>query len=426
MIYIIFTISMLCNVLLVAHTIKNKNRDIELAKIEQDNKTLNENIAELKQRNESLTKENNILSVKNGVLEDKFSQEVSRREEYYKSLNEKIEINFKNISGEILKQQQKDFETKQIDTLQPFKQQITEFKSRIEDINKINIENKTSLEAQIKILTDNNNNLQKEARDLTNALKGDKKTQGNWGEIQLENLFRITNLKEGLDYVKQETTSGENGEIHRPDFIINLPNDKQIIIDSKVSLNNYKLYLEAENEADRDKYLKNYIGDLKSHIKELGNKNYNKDKEIKKTLSYVFMFVPLERAYIDVLDHAKKDNTDIFKCANENNVAIATPSSLMPILRIIEHLWSIEKYNKNTEEIADLGKRIYEKLCGFQEDMQKLEKNIDNAKDSYNNVYNKLYIGRDNVMRNAEKLKDYGIVTSKKILLPETGDDKNS
>ena len=107
-------------------------------------------------------------------------------------------------------------------------------------------------------------------------------------------------------------------------------------------------------------------------------------------------------------------------------MAIATPSSLMPILRIIEHLWSIEKYNKNTEEIADLGKRIYEKLCGFQEDMQKLEKNIDNAKDSYNNVYNKLYIGRDNVMRNAEKLKDYGIVTSKKILLPETGDDKNS
>lgn len=228
-----------------------------------------------------------------------------------------------------------------------------------------------SFEEQIKILSRNNDNLAKEAQDLTTALKGNKKLQGNWGEIQLENLLDITGLKEGIDYIRQETVVNEDGKIHRPDIVVNLPNGRKVIVDSKVSLNNYSEYISRDNEEEKKNYIKLYIDDLKNHIKELSSKEYYKDlKQQSISLDYVFMFVPLERAYIDAVDYDKS----IYRFAFDNRIAIVTPSSLMPILKTIEYLWSIEKQNKNVEEIVKLAETIYKKIVLFKEDMEGIKK----------------------------------------------------
>ena len=158
------------------------------------------------------------------------------------------------------------------------------------------------------------------------------------------------------------------------------------------------------------------------NIKELGDKEYQKDLKAK-SLDYVFMFVPLERAYIDAVDCSKNSNSNIFEFANKNRVAIATPSSLMPVLKIIEHIWSIEKQNKNTAKIAELGGKIYDKLVGFQDDMNKIDETLDRAHKYYNEAYKKLYTGNGNVCKMAEELKNYGVKTKRQLAIEEGGDE---
>lgn len=411
--------------------LSNENDSIkkQLEDKKNENNTLKENNKVFEEQNNNYIKQlhkqddYDDLKKENVLLNSKLEQEKQQNAELYNKINKEIEVNFKNISNEVIKKQNLDFSNQQKIVLQPFENNLKDFKTSIDTINKTNIENKTSLEEQIKLLNLNNQNLQKEAQDLTTALKGNKKKQGDWGEIQLERLLEITNLKEGIDYTKQETTVSEDGKTHRPDFIINLPNNKRVIIDSKVSLNNYLLYLNSDIKEEQNRYLKQYFEDLKNHIKELGDKKYYKELKESLSLDYVFMFVPLERAYIDVIDNSNNDRTDIFKYSNENKVAIATPSSLMPILKIIEHLWRIEKQNKETDEIVKIGEKIYEKLYSFQEDTEKVEKGLNNVKDTYSKAIKKLYFGNDNVFKNANKLKNYGISTKKELSLEY---DKNT
>lgn len=423
-----------------------EEKDININRLQEENKNLKSGLEEVKQRNNTLIANNKVLENQNTnlleelqskanyndiqqeniILKQKLEQEQKQKDEYYKKINENIEANFKNISNEVIRQQKQEFTEQQKITLQPFETQLKDFKNTMEQINKTNIENKTSLEKHIELLNTNSQNLQKEAQDLTNALKGDKKAQGNWGEIQLERLLEITNLQEGIDYTKQETHVSEDGVTHRPDFIIHLPDDRKVIIDSKVSLNNYIEYTKAMEQKDKELYLKKYMDDLKNHIKELGDKEYQKDLKAKypdlKSLDYVFMFVPLERAYIDAIDCSKNSNNNIFEFANRNKVAIATPSSLMPILKIIEHIWSIEKQNKNTAKIAELGGKIYDKLVGFQDDMNKIDETLDKAHKYYNEAYKKLYDGKGNVYKMAEELKNYGVNTKKQLMV-DGGED---
>lgn len=405
----------------------NKKLRQKLEEVINEYNSLRTNYKLLENQNTNLLEElqhkadYNDLKHTNIILKQKLEQERQQKDEYYKKINESIELNFKNISNEVIKQQKQEFTEQQKITLQPFETQLKDFKNTMEQINKTNIENKTSLEEQIKLLNINNQNLQKEAQDLTTALKGDKKAQGNWGEIQLERLLEITNLQEGIDYTKQETHVSEDGVTHRPDFIIHLPDERKVIIDSKVSLNNYIEYTKATEEDEKEQYLKKYVEDLKNHIKELGDKEYQKDLK-SKSLDYVFMFVPLERAYIDAIDCSKNSNNNIFEFANKNKVAIATPSSLMPVLKIIEHIWSIEKQNKNTAKIAELGGKIYDKLVGFQDDMNKIDETLDRAHKSYNEAYKKLYTGNGNVCKMAEELKKYGINTKKQLMVDDNSE----
>lgn len=444
--YTILFISVLSNITLfvkigilqekVNNNINNNNSLLEdneklkqnLEQITNEYNILKTNYKLLESRNTNLLEElqqksdYNELKRINTILEQKLEQEKQQKDEYYKKVNESIELNFKNISNEVIKQQKQEFTEQQKITLQPFENQLKDFKDTMEKINQTNIEGKTSLEKHIELLNMSSQNLQKEAQDLTDALRGNKKAQGDWGEIQLERLLEITNLQEGIDYTKQKTYKNENGVDQRPDFIIHLPNNREVIIDSKVSLNNYIEYTKATEKKDGELYLKKYVEDLKNHIKELGNKEYQKVLGAK-SLDYVFMFVPLERAYIDAIDCSKNSNNNIFDFANKNRVAIATPSSLMPVLKIIEHIWSIEKQNKNTEKIAELGGKIYDKMVGFQEDMNKIDESLDRAHKYYNEAYKKLYTGNGNVCKIAEELKNYGVKAKKQLVIENLDGD---
>lgn len=411
-----------------------ENKIREKLAIEYENKirekdNLNKELLEYKARlEERISNLNRELDRKQDYYEIKaenvtFNDRLKQQKEYIEKLKEEMNLSFRNLSNEIVKQQKQDFSEQQKILLKPFENQIKDFQLRIDEINKISIENRVSFEEQIKNLSNNSINLAKEAQDLTNALKGNKKLQGNWGEIQLENLLEITGLNEGIDYVKQETFKNEDGKIHRPDYIINLPNDRRIVIDSKVSLNNYINYVSSNDELEKQQYLKNYIDDIRNHIKELATKEYYKELKKSVSLDYVFMFIPLERAYIDALDNCKND---IYKFSFDNKIAIVTPSSLMPILKAIEYLWNIEIQNKNIEKIIKLAGRIYEKVAYFKSDIEKIGKSIDDAKKVYFGAMNKVYNGNGNVFKTVDELRKYGVKVNKKLLLNSNEDNDDN
>ena len=428
MIFLSFVLGV-SNICLIFYIIKNKNNvnieDYNNLKTERDNLLIEKSrqetiiferdnkINELKEKNTIQSNEIENLKINyyniksnNEVLQSKLQQQ----DKDIQKLKDEMSINFKNISNNIIQEQGENFKKTQRDIFSAFQNEVKQFISKVEENTKTSNINKTVFEEQMKILSNKSENLAKEANDLTTALKGNKKIQGNWGESQLEKLFEMNGWVEGVDYTKQETTYNEEGEIHRPDFIVNLPDNRRVVVDSKVSLANYISYIEAENKEDKERFLKSYVNDIKKHIKELSSKEYQKELKAE-SLDYVFMFMPLEHAYIDAVSF---DNT-IYNNAFENKIAIVTFSSLLPIIKAINNLWNIEKQNKNTQQIVDIATKIYDKIANFQEDMEKVGKNIENAKKCYDESYKKLYTGNGNVMKLTGEMKQYGINSNKKL-----------
>ncbi len=396
----------------------------ELALLKEENIKLNIRLDfflkqenELKDKISKLEADKSNLEINNAKIMAEISQERKHIEEKIKEIKElkqDFTLNFKNISNDIIKEQKADFDKSQKEglsnLLNPFKEQIKDFKEKLTEVNQNNIEGKSRIEEQIKSLKEMNISLTNEAKELAEALKGNKKLQGNWGELQIERIFEITGFQEGVNYTKQESTRSENGDMHRPDYIIILPNNRKIILDAKVSLNSYIEYIKAEDENKKEKYLNEHIQAIKNHIKGLSSKEYQ--KEIKSnSLDYVFIFMPIEQAYLEALS---KDNT-IYDDAYKHNIAITTPSSILPILRTIENLWKIEKQNKNVQEIARLGGALHDKFVGFLSDMEAIKTKLDGANDSYEGAMKKLSTGKGNAISIATKLKDLGAKTGKNL-----------
>ncbi len=325
-----------------------------------------------------------------------------------------LSMKFQNISNQIIQNQNKTFDIQQKKSLDviltPFKEQLNMFQTKITDVHKDNISSKASFEEQFKNLMELNKALSDDAQNLTDALKGNKKLQGNWGEFQLENILELSGLKKDFDFFTQETFHDEENKMLRPDFKVRLPNERYIFIDSKVSLNNYTEYAKTDDEAKKKSFMEKHIQDIKNHINELADKEYQKLLK-NNSLDYVIMFIPIESAYIDAVNYDK----DLYELSYKKNIMIATPSSLFPILRAVENLWNIEKRNKNVDEIARLGGSLYDKLTGFVEDMKKIDSALDSSKKSYENAINKLSSGKGNAISVAEKLKALGAKTSKNI-----------
>ncbi len=325
-----------------------------------------------------------------------------------------MEEKFENISNRVLKAQKYDLDKEQKENLSvilnPFKTDINNFKTLIEKTNAINMEDKGFLKKNLEDLKNMNTTLSKNADDLVKALKGNSKIQGDWGENQLKNILDMAGFLEGRDYQMQFNLKGEDGENLRPDCIISLPDGKKLIVDSKVSISNYVDYVKSEDDSERKRCLELHISSIKKHISELSTKEYQKLLK-DNSLDFVFMFIPNEHAYIEAL---KGDNT-IYDNAYKNNVAITTPSSILPILRTVKNLWNIEKQNQNASKIADKAGQLYDKLVGFVGNMENIDKGLNTAKKAYDEAFKQLSCGRGNAISIAEDMKSLGAKTVKEI-----------
>lgn len=358
---------------------------------------------------------NQKLSQRNFELKISLEQEVKNNEAKISEMlkiKEQFSREFENISNRVIKMQKEDFDREQRQSLttllNPFQTQIKDFREQIERTNLKNENDKGVLKRELEELKNMNTTLSKNADDLVNALKGNSKVQGDWGEHQLKTILDMSGLNEEIDYQMQFNTKGEVGQNLRPDCVINLPNGKKLIVDSKVSITNYIDFVKEENEEKKKQYLNLHISSIKKHIAELSNKEYQKYLS---DIDFVFMFIPNEQAYIEAL---KCDNK-IYDTAYKANVAITTPSSILPILRTVKNLWNIENQNKNASLIAEKAGKLYDKLVGFVENMKKIDKNLINAKSAYDDAFNQLSDGRGSALSIAEDMKEMGAKTTKQI-----------
>lgn len=398
-----------------------KFRKLELQQAQKD-VLLTENekyINELKERCSIFAAENSQLLAENTKL--KSDNENQKKYMEYKLADlekskDEMSERFKNVSNEVIQTQHRRFNEEQKNILnlmlEPFKQQIADFKTKVESAHEESLKNKSSFDEQFKNLLDLNQTLSKDAENLSAALKGNKKIQGNWGEFQLERILEISGLQKGINYVTQETFRNDDNQMLRPDVIIKLPNDRNVIVDSKVSLNDYVNYVNCDDEQMRQVYLQHHIQCVKKHIDELAGKDYQ--KLIKNNmLDYVVIFIPVESAYVEAV---RADNS-LYDYAYKKNIAITTPSSLLPILRTIENLWQIESQNRNVAEIANIGGSLYDKIVGFVEDMQHIDKSIETARKNYDLAMKKLSTGKGNALSLAGKLKEKGAKVTKNLAI---------
>ena len=301
--------------------------------------------------------------------------------------------------------------------LKPFQEQIADFKQKIEK----NHDDTIKFDEQLKNLLHLNQNLSKDAKDLSEALKGNKKMQGNWGEFQLDRVLEISGLQKGINYTTQASIENEENKKLRPDVIVNLPNDRRVIVDSKVSLNNYVAYVNEEDPILREEFLKKHVQCIKSHIETLSSKEYQKLLK-DSSLDYVVIFMPIESAYVE----AVRFDEDLYNFAYKKNIAITTPSSLLPLLKTIESIWQIEKRNKNVAQIAELGGSLYDKLVNFLDDMQKIDGAIATSRKNYDEAIKKLSTGKGNALSLATKMKQLGAKASKTFKLDYDTEEDNT
>ncbi len=374
-----------------------------------------------------LKKERNTASQDRDIIISLEKKLAARNQEII-NLNEKIKENniskekekevltkeFENLANKILDQNSDKFQKqnkKEIDNiLLPLNQKIKEFQKTIEDVNEKDIERNASLISQITNLQRLNDKLSTNATNLANALKGDAKKQGDWGEYQLEVLLEKSGLKKEIHYHTQGGYRDEDGNLKRPDFIINLPDKKHLIVDSKVSLTAYEKYYNAEDEQERNASIKNHIDSLRNHYKGLANKDYTELYDIS-TPDFVLMFVPIEPALLTALNHDK----NLYLEAFEKNVVIVSSSTLLATLSTVASIWKQEDQKKNAMEIAKAGGLLYDKFEGFTKDLIEIGKKIDSSKNSYSEAMGKLTEGRGNLIRQAERLKNLGVKTQKKL-----------
>ena len=336
----------------------------------------------------------------------------------------------KQLLGEILEEAKKEIASSinekhiselknQLDSqLKPFgtqmQREIDQLKKNIEREMLERAKDGAKFGQQIEDLLNATSGMQEDAQSLTKALKGDSQQQGAWGEQILETALEKAGLQENINYLLQPNYKDRQGNNLRPDAVILLPNDRNIVIDSKVSLTAYERFVNTENEDDKKSYLKDHIQSIKGHIKNLSSKNYN-DLEDINAPDYLFIFIPIDSA----LSVALMNDWDLQTLANEKKIAFATPINLLAILRIAENLWRLDSQNKHAEDIANRAGLLYDKFSNFTKDLFEVGKHLDRAKESYDSAQNKLIEGDGNLFTQVDKLKVLGAKTQKTLSKPK-------
>lgn len=350
------------------------------------------------------------ITTQNINLEEKLENQKKEIEK----MQEKFSTEFKNIANEILEDKSRRFTEQNQQNLKnildPLRENISEFRKRVDEIHASDTKSYTELTTHLKNLQELNQRMSDEAENLTKALKGDTKVMGSWGEYVLETILEKSGLVKDDHYSIQESFTDENGKRLRPDIVIKLPDQKCIIIDSKVSLVAYEKYSSAEDEVTRERSVKEHIISLRNHIKGLSAKEYQNIAGLNPP-DFVLMFVPIEPAFSLAV---QKDPT-IFNDAFENNIVIVSPSTLLATLRTIENIWRRESQNKNALEIARRSGALYDKFVGFVEDLDKVGERISQAENAYRDAKNKLSDGKGNILRSIQSIKELGAKASKSL-----------
>lgn len=345
---------------------------------------------------------------------DGLQSQLEQQKIQFETNKEQIKTEIQNLSNSILEEKSKKFteqnsiQLKQI--LEPLGLRIDEFKKKVEDTYSEENKERATLKEQIRQMAELNQKMSIEAQNLTKALKGDSKTQGNWGEVILERILEKSGLRKGFEFEVQVTERNEENKIIRPDVIVKLPDEKYMIVDSKVSLTAYEQFVNAENDEDRVKQIKLHIISLRNHIKGLAEKNY---QLLYGTQSpdFVLLFIPIQPAF----DVAMMNEPELYNFAFEKNIILVSPTTLLATLSTVNSVWKQEYQTKHALEIAEKSGAMYDKFVGFVDDLEKVGKAIQTTSKVYDDAMNKLSLGKGNLINRAESLKKLGIKASKKI-----------
>ena len=389
------------------------------AQIEKDLTVLKLKLEEKESSYNTLNNENATLKANHSALQEKLDNQKKDIE----ALNKKFVTEFENVANKILDDKSEKF-TKSNKTnieglLKPLSEKITNFKTKVEEVYDKESKERFSLAERVKELATLNKEISEEAKNLTNALKGEAKTQGGWGEMILESILEKSGLRKDKEYFMEHQLLDKDGKAMRsdsedkkmrPDAVIKYPDNRSVIIDSKVSLNAFTRYSEAETVETQKNELKAHVEAIKNHITSLSKKGYD---DYDQALDFVIMFIPSEAAYIA----AMSGDTNLWSFAYDKRILLMNPTNLITSLKLIEDLWKREYQNENAIEIADRGAKLYDKFVGFVDNLEKVGGYIEKAQNSYGEAYSQLSTGNDNLVRQATKLKKLGLKTKK--ALPE-------
>lgn len=322
---------------------------------------------------------------------------------------------FENLANRIMEEKGRRFARQNRESLdeilKPVREQLGEFRERLDHIHSEDARDRSGLREQLKNLSDLNQQMNREARNLTRALKGDNKIQGNWGEMILERVLEKSGLRKGKEYEVQGGFYDSDNRLLKPDVIIRLPEDKDVVIDSKVSLLAYNNYVALEDSRERkEAALREHVQAVRSHIKSLSGKDYSSLKGLR-SLDFVLMFMPIDAAFMA----AFQEDEELFNEAFERKIVIVTPTTLLATLRTIENIWRYERQNENARSIAERAGKLYDKLCIFLEDFEKIGRQLNTVHSTYDSALNRLNQGRGNLIQQAETFRELGVKVKKEL-----------
>lgn len=367
-----------------------------------------ETINDLQNQKLSWIEEKTILqnSVKN------LDQKIKEQQNHFEEIQAKAKLEFEKLAQEILEEKSNRFKEENKNSLEnlinPLKVEIESFRKKVNETYDKEAKERFSLGDRIKELVEQTNLVSEQANNLVNALKGQTKTQGNWGEMILESILEKSGLVKDREYFLQETIKDEFGKQLRPDVLVKLPDERIIIIDSKVSLNAYERFSSEKNLDEQKKQLNLHVLAIKNHIQQLSQKSYD---DLEKSLDFVMMFLPIEPAYL----LAMQADQDLWNFAYERRILLVSPTNLIASLKLITDLWKRDQQNKNALQIVSQGAKLYDKFSGFVNDLEEIGKHLNNSQNAYQNAFNKLSSGKGNLINQVEKLRLLGLKTKKQL-----------